>query len=102
MIGAAELAALPQGAVLVNVGRGRLVDYPALLQALRDGHLGGAGLDVFWEEPIDPDDPILRERVIATPHVGSSTYEVYDLTAAGFVANLERLRDGEQLQHRSA
>lgn len=75
LIGAAELALLPQGAVLVNAARGSLLDEDALFAALASGHLAAAGLDVFRNEPtIDPrfgEDP----RLFLTPHVGSATLE---------------------------
>jgi phosphoglycerate dehydrogenase-like enzyme len=97
IIGTAELDALPGGGFLVNVGRGPLVDYDALLAALRSGQLGGAGLDVFWEEPIDPADPLLEENVSATAHVGGLTEQAYAATAAQFAENVNRLRDGRDL-----
>ncbi|WP_110687045.1 NAD(P)-dependent oxidoreductase [Salinicola aestuarinus] len=73
MIDAKALAQCQEGAFLINLGRGGLVAREALLDALRSGRLGGAGLDVFWEEPPDATDPIFAENVIATPHVGGMT-----------------------------
>jgi phosphoglycerate dehydrogenase-like enzyme len=99
IVGAAELEALGPGFV-VNVGRGPLVDYESLLAALRDGTVKGAGLDVFWEEPIDPGDPILRENVSVTPHIGGLTERAWWGNAKGFADNVERLRDGSELQGR--
>lgn len=101
LVGAAELAAMPRGAFVVNVSRGAVVDRDALLAALSSGHLGGAGLDVFWEEPIDPADPILRENVIATAHVGGVTRASYDAIARALADNVERLRRGEPLRNRA-
>ncbi len=95
-------AALDSGALLVNVGRGPLVDHDALLAALRDRQLAGAGLDVFWHEPVDPADPLLQENVLATPHVGGVTEQAYRATEQKFAANVERLRCGEPLQGRAA
>jgi D-3-phosphoglycerate dehydrogenase len=76
LIDAARLAGMKQGAYLVNCARGPLVDQEALLAALDSGHLGGAGIDVYPKEPVNPDDPLpLHPRVVATPHLGASTVE---------------------------
>jgi D-3-phosphoglycerate dehydrogenase len=74
MIGDAELALMPEGAVLVNAARGGLVDEEALARALEDGHLGGAAVDVYQDEPL-PDDHPLRTApdVVMTPHLGAAT-----------------------------
>jgi len=95
-IDAEALAALPCGAVLVNAARGPIVDYDALYSALTSGHLGGAGLDVFWREPMPPDDPLLAlPNVIATPHVAGVTDRSYREIADAVVSNIERVRRGE-------
>lgn len=74
MMDAEAFAAMKPGALFVNVARGSLVKTAALEAALRSGHLGGAGLDVFWEEPVDPRHPLLQlPQVIATPHVAGIT-----------------------------
>lgn len=98
IVGADALAALRTGGHVVNVARGPVVDHDALLAALRSGDLAGAGLDVTWEEPIDPDDALLAERVAVTPHVGGVTETSYAGIARGFVASVERHlgRDGER------
>lgn len=88
MVGAAQFAAMPPGGYLVNVGRGPVVDYQALLDALRGGRLAGAGLDVAWTEPVDPADPLLAENVVLTPHVGGVTRESYAKMAAAFAASV--------------
>jgi phosphoglycerate dehydrogenase-like enzyme len=76
MIDAARLAKMKPTACLVNVGRGDLVDRDALVQALRERRIRGAGLDVYWEEPPDPNDPLLAmDNVVATPHVGGVSEE---------------------------
>ncbi len=74
LIGAAELALLPHGAILVNTSRGGLVHEAALLAALEGGQVSAAGLDVMEREPPAPDDPLRRHpRVIVTPHVAGVT-----------------------------
>jgi phosphoglycerate dehydrogenase-like enzyme len=77
MIDASFLAAMPRGAVLINLARGPVVDETALIASLRSGHLGGAGLDVFGTEPL-PTDSVLWDmpNVIVTPHIGGMS-DVY-------------------------
>jgi phosphoglycerate dehydrogenase-like enzyme len=100
MIDEGALATLPKGAYLVNIARGPLIQYDALCDALRSGHLGGVGLDVFWKEPIAPDDPLLAlPNVIATPHVAGVTDRSYEGIAEVVATNIERLRRGEPLMN---
>ena len=75
LIGAAELSEMRETAVLVNTARGALVDEGALVQALRDGTIAGAALDVFETEPHVRDELKAFENVVLTPHVGSATRE---------------------------
>lgn len=76
MIDAARLARMKQTAFLINVGRGDLVVREALVDALRARRIAGAGLDVYWEEPPDPADPLFAmDNVVATPHLGGLTHE---------------------------
>jgi phosphoglycerate dehydrogenase-like enzyme len=78
-------------AFLINVSRGGLVDRDALEKALAAGRIAGAGLDVFWDEPPDPRDPIFQYNVLATPHIAGST----DISVQGIVKlvaeNIRRL-----------
>lgn len=79
IINAETLALMPAGSVLVNVGRGPLVDEAALVDALASGHLAGAGLDVFELEPVAADHPLLAfDSVVATTHAGADTAQAYD------------------------
>jgi len=74
MIGAAELARLPKGAVVVNVGRGQIIDLDALVSALDRGHVLAAGLDVFHPEPLSGSHPLLsHDRVTFSPHIAGNT-----------------------------
>merc|ERR1712093_311412 len=76
MIDDAALAKMKKGAFLVNVARGELVDEAALFAAVKAGHLGGVGLDVFLKEPPNLDSALFSHpKVITTPHLGASTKE---------------------------
>jgi len=95
LIGAAELAAMRPGAVLVNVARGPVVDQAALLEALGSGHLGGAALDVFDGQPLPRDHPLIgRPDVIATPHMAGITEESMRRMGEGVVAEIRRIAAG--------
>lgn len=70
MIDKAAFARMKPGACLINISRASIIDRAALIEALERGHLGGAGLDVFWEEPAEPNDPLVAfPNVITTPHI---------------------------------
>jgi D-3-phosphoglycerate dehydrogenase len=78
LIGERQLRLMKPGSFLINVSRGPVVDEAALIRALQDGHLAGAGLDVFDPEPPMPDNPLLRmTNVVVTPHVASNTDKGY-------------------------
>jgi phosphoglycerate dehydrogenase-like enzyme len=103
MIDAAALARMKKGAVLINTARGGLVDQQALVAALRAGHLGGAGLDVFETEPASRDDALFAlPNVVATPHVAWLTTGTFDRSFALAAENCRRLAAGEALLHRVA
>lgn len=94
LIGAEELAMMKHDAILVNTARGGLVDEAALYEALKEGRLGAAGLDVFEQEPVPTDHPLLTlPNVEVAPHIGSSTVatrmEMADLTVRNLLAVLE-------------
>jgi D-3-phosphoglycerate dehydrogenase / 2-oxoglutarate reductase len=79
MINAQSIAKMKKGARLVNCARGELVDEAALAEALTKGHLGGAALDVFCEEPVSKDSPLMQvPNLIMTPHIAGSTYEAQE------------------------
>ncbi|XP_034896965.1 uncharacterized protein [Populus alba] len=72
------ISSMKKGALLVNIARGGLLDYDAVVHHLESGHLGGLGIDVAWTEPFDPDDPILKfNNVIISPHVAGVTEHSY-------------------------
>ncbi|HEY0526997.1 MAG TPA: D-2-hydroxyacid dehydrogenase family protein, partial [Stellaceae bacterium] len=80
LVGAKELALLPAHAILVNTSRGPIVDEAALIEALRDQHIGGAGLDVFDQEPLPADHPLRSlDNVVLTPHLGYVSQESYSV-----------------------
>ena len=98
MIDAAALDAMKPTAWLINVARGRLVDERALLDALRDGRIGGAVLDTFREEPLPPTSPFYDlPNVIVTPHTSWSSGRVLDRSVELFCDNLRRYAAGEPL-----
>ena len=98
MIDATTLAAMKPGAWLINVARGRLVDERALLRALRDGPLGGAVLDTFRDEPLQPSSPFYDlPNVIVTPHTSWSSGRVLDRSVELFCDNLRRYAAGQPL-----
>jgi len=98
MIDAEALAAMKPGAWLINVARGGLVDERALLNALRDGAIGGAVLDTFRDEPLPPSSPFYDlPNVIVTPHTSWSSGRVLDRSVELFCDNLRRYAAGEPL-----
>ena len=103
MIDARALAAMKKGAILINTARGGLVDEPALVRALCSGHLRGAGLDVFDQEPLDPDHPLLGlPNVVVAPHQAWLTPETLDRSLAAAFENIRRLQAGEPLLNQVA
>jgi D-3-phosphoglycerate dehydrogenase len=100
LIGARELGLLPPGALLINVSRGAVVDQAALMAALSDGRLAGAGLDVFDPEPLPGDHPLLRlPNVILTPHIASYTADGARAMHIGVAQQVVQLLRGERPPH---
>jgi phosphoglycerate dehydrogenase-like enzyme len=103
LIDGAALARMKPGAILINTARGGLVDENALVAALTSGPLRAAGLDVFAEEPVPPDNPLLAlDNVVLMPHVAWLTPETLDRSLDVALENMRRLRDGSELLHRVA
>jgi len=100
LIGKRELDRIKRGALLVNVARGKLVDDDAVIEALRDGRLGGAALDVFSEEPLDPASPYWDlPNVLVTPHTSGAMQDYWTPLVALFTDNLRRFEKGEPLRN---
>ena len=100
MIGRDALARMKPGAVLVNTARGGLVDESALVDALRNGHLSAAGLDVFATEPVAGGNPLLAlPNVALLPHVAWLTPETLKRSLGIAIENCARVRDGRPLLH---
>lgn len=89
LVDARILEALGRGGFLVNIARGPVVDEAALITALKNGQIAGAGLDVYWDEPRVPEALIGMENVVLVPHIGSSTLEVREARGEKLLANLE-------------
>ncbi len=100
LIDARALRRLPRGAVLVNTSRGGIVDELALAEALRSGHLAGAGLDVFAREPLESGSPLLdAPNLLLTPHIGSASLATRTRMAELAVDNLIAGLEGRPLRH---
>jgi lactate dehydrogenase-like 2-hydroxyacid dehydrogenase len=100
MIDAGVLEAARPGLVLINTARGDVVDEPALVQALRSGRLGGAGLDVYAREPEVPAELLSLPNVVLLPHLGSATRESREAMGARVLANLAAFAAGRPLPDR--
>jgi len=99
LVGRAELAAMKPTAVLVNTSRGPIVDEAALIDALRNETIAGAGLDVFDQEPLPPDHPLRTlPNTVLTPHVGYVTRQTYEIFYRDIVEDIRAWRDGAPIR----
>ena len=107
LLSTAAFAKMKPGALLINVARAAIVDEDALYAALKDGHLGGAALDVWWQYPT-PAEPERRpsrrpfhelQNVLITPHSSSSSEATADRRWSVVAANLDRFARGEKLEN---
>lgn len=99
LIGARELGLMKRSAYLVNTSRGPIVDEAALIRALQDGTIAGAGLDVFDEEPLARDHPFRRlPNIVITPHLGYVTEETYRIFYGQAVEDIKAYLDGTPLR----
>jgi phosphoglycerate dehydrogenase-like enzyme len=96
LIDEAAIARMKPGAILINTSRGPVVDEAALVAALKAGRIAGAGLDVFQEEPIGGDHPLLgMDNVVLTPHVAGTTIDTWTRRIEFGLGNIERVARGE-------
>ena len=97
LIGEEELQMMKSTAILINTSRGKVIDQKALVKALKEGWIAGAALDVYEEEPIPLDDPLLRlENVVLTPHIGSATRETRRRMAEVCAQNVRAVLEGRR------
>lgn len=99
IIGRKQLAEMKPNSVLINLGRGALVDTAALIDALKSGSISGAALDVFDKEPLPMNSELFKlDNVLLTPHIGSSTVESFSRMATDAASEVVRVLNGEQPQ----
>ena len=95
LMAAEQFALMKPSAFVINVARGGVIDYDGLLGALKDKQIMGAGLDVFWDEPCDPNDPLFDYNVTGTPHIGGATDLSFQGIAKGVAENIRRVGRGD-------
>lgn len=97
MIGAEQFSLMKKSAIFINVSRGQTIDETALIEALKNGEIQGAGLDVFEQEPIQPDNPLLNmSNVVTTPHIGSATAKTEEAMAMRAAENIVAVLTGKE------
>lgn len=95
LLGPRELASMKKGSIIINTARGGIVDENALIDYLQSGHLGGAGLDVFQQEPLDPGSQLFDlPNVILTPHLAGGTRESFENRIRASFENISRVAQG--------
>src|SRR2546423_237915 len=99
LIDARRLGQMKRGALLINTSRGPVVDEAALVRALESGHVGGAGLDVFENEPLVHPGLMGREDVVLLPHLGTATHATREQMATMALTDAARVLRGEPPQH---
>jgi phosphoglycerate dehydrogenase-like enzyme len=100
LMNAERIGAMKQGAVLINISRGPIVDEAALIGALQSHRIRGAALDVFEHEPLPPDHPLWRlENALISPHSADHTPDSHDRAMTFFLENLGRFERGEALEN---
>lgn len=98
ILGAEQLAQMKPGATLINTSRGGLVDEPALIAALQNGLISSAGLDVFAQEPVNPDNPLLTlDNVVALPHIGGRTDDNLERMVRHWAGNIKAFHEGRDI-----
>jgi len=97
MIGENEINLMKRTAYLINISRGAVIDHIALVKALKEGRIAGVALDVFHEEPLPTDDPILKlDNVILTPHIAAFTKEAREKLSITAAEEVIRVLKGEK------
>lgn len=98
LIGLRELQMMKESAILINVSRGGIVDEKALAQALAEGIIAGAGIDVWSSEPVSADHPLLKlDNVIATPHIGAGTRDTLERVLGMAFDNIQKAENGDSI-----
>jgi phosphoglycerate dehydrogenase-like enzyme len=99
LVGHDDLARMKKTAYLINTSRGPIVDEKALLDALRERRIAGAGLDVFWTEPLPLDHPLRSmDNVVITPHLGYATTDNHQRGFVGMVEDIESWLEGKPIR----